>query len=80
MYLGGIASPFPEKHFDGRVFLKRVAKETLYKKTSYNQNISHRGEINDFLKKKEGGWREVLANCFSTEDEVKLVEMKQSAD
>ena len=38
MFLGVVGCPVPERGFDGKIFLKRVARTTIFKQTTYKEN------------------------------------------
>ena len=60
MFMGIVAPPCRDCDFDGRVFIERVAIERAYKRIVSHQRFSHSGEINEYLKKREGGWRRIF--------------------
>jgi len=50
MYLGVVARPNADKGFNGRIMLKRVAREEEVKKRSRNHNFSPDAKVNDAIK------------------------------
>ena len=70
MFMGAVAPPNPEHDFDGRIFLQRVAVEKEYARQTYTQRFSQSGEINEFLKKKRGGWREQVFSVVSNDAKI----------
>jgi hypothetical protein len=66
MFLGVVACPSQEPKFDGRTFLKRVAKERQLSQASSNQKFTDDAEANSALK--EGGWRDLYTKGAMTID------------
>ena len=58
MYLGVVVPPNEEHDFDGKVHLSRVSKSDPYKRTTYNQNFTDSGYLNEDLK--SGEWCHVI--------------------
>ncbi len=56
MYLGVVACPVPNKHFDGRILMRRVAQEKTTKKASSHQRFTDDAILNSEIR--EGKWRE----------------------
>ena len=50
MYLGVVARPNADKGFNGRIMIKRVAREEEVKKRSRNQNFSPDVKVNEAIK------------------------------
>ena len=70
MYLGIVAKPIPERKFDGKIFLDRVARITEYKKITCNQQFTNDGTVNAILR--DGDWHKLLA------DDMTLVDLRYS--
>ena len=54
MFLGVVANPIPERDFEGKIFLKRVARMELYKQATCNQNFTDDASDNNLIK--DGEW------------------------
>ena len=54
MFLGVVANPIPERDFDGKIFLKRVARMETYKQATCNQNFTDDASANGLIK--DGEW------------------------
>ena len=50
MFLGVVANPIPEKKFNGKIFVERIAREQAYKKRDHNQNFTDDATANGLLK------------------------------
>ena len=46
MFLGVVARPIPEKDFDGKIFIDRVAETVEYKRTTHTQRFSDHAGVN----------------------------------
>ena len=81
MKLGVVANPEPSKDFNGKIFLKRVAKEEPYKRQTHNERFTDDSSINWSIK--DGQWKEsvkegmtlgdlkdVLAERYSLDDDI----------
>ena len=64
MFLGVVACPRPEHEFDGRVFLKRVAKEKVLTRASPHQRFTDDAILNTEIK--NGGWRNMFVDGMTT--------------
>ena len=77
MYLGVVAPPNTEKNFDGKIFLKRVSKNNVTKRVSYNQHFHDNFLINHEIK--NGAWKDLCYVCDITIDEL-LFNIRESFD
>ena len=72
MFQAIVARPHPLHKFDGKVYNKRVSKEVIATKNSYNLNISNECEINHELKR--GDWKNALFYPFDIYSDIKVHE------
>jgi len=54
MFLGVVANPIPERDFDGKIFLKHVARMEMYKQATCNQNFTNDASAYGLIK--DGDW------------------------
>ena len=82
MFLAVIAQPNEEHDFDGKIFIKRVAREEEYKKTVFNQNFTDDATMNGLIKDGEwkhlpngecslGDLKDAVAEHFFLDDDIK---------
>ena len=70
--MGVVANPVPEHNFDGKIFLKRIAKKEKYKQKSHHQNFTDDASLNGILK--NGEWKQLVVEG----DEVRLMHLRES--
>merc|ERR1719291_1268985 len=70
--MGVVANPVPEHSFDGKIFLKRIAKKEKYKQKSHHQNFTDDASLNGILK--DGEWKHLVVEG----NDVRLMHLRES--
>lgn len=70
MYLGVVGRPIPEHDFNGKIFLKRVARDKEYMRTIHSQNFSDDAGINGLLK--SGDWHKLVVDESMTIEDLRV--------
>lgn len=60
MYMGVVARPRPDKEFDGKILLKRVAKDKVRDRVAYSERFVAESGLNESIK--GGCWKEAYSN------------------
>ena len=71
MFLGVVGCPIPEKGFDGKIYLKRVAENSSFKKTTFKDNdFSDDVDVSTHVKH---NWRSLCDDSMSAEEIISKV-------